>query len=63
MIRLRKGIASRYFEELILAVIGMQFGEYNEDICGIVVSCRHSEDIISIWNKSGSDKHLLTAIR
>jgi translation initiation factor 4E len=37
MIRLRKGLASHYWEEIILSIIGEQFDVGNE-ICGAV--CR-----------------------
>ncbi len=51
MVRLKKGLASKYWEELVLAIIGEQFDVGNE-ICGAVVSIRANEDIISVWNKS-----------
>ena len=39
MIRLKKGLASSYWEEIILAIIGEQFDVGNE-ICGAV--CRYA---------------------
>ena len=51
--RLKKGLASRYWEELILGLIGCQFtGIPANEVCGAVVSIRYSEDIVSIWNKT-----------
>ncbi|XP_038819347.1 eukaryotic translation initiation factor 4E type 2 isoform X2 [Salvelinus namaycush] len=58
IIRLRKGLASRCWENLILAMLGEQF-MVGEEICGAVVS----EDIISIWNKTASDQATITRIR
>lgn len=55
MVRLKKGLASRYWEELVLAMIGEQF-DVGQEICGAVVSVRNSEDIISIWNKNCENK-------
>ncbi|KAH0786362.1 eukaryotic translation initiation factor 4E type 2 isoform X3 [Histomonas meleagridis] len=52
MIRLKKGLASYYWERLILALIGEQF---SSDVNGAVVSVRFQEDIISLWNKTGND--------
>ena len=44
IVRLPKGLASRYFELAILAFIGSQFpGIPDGEICGIVVSIRYSE--------------------
>ncbi|XP_014047519.1 eukaryotic translation initiation factor 4E type 2 isoform X1 [Salmo salar] len=62
IIRLRKGLASRCWENLILAMLGEQF-MVGEEICGAVVSVRFQEDIISIWNKTASDQATITRIR
>ncbi|KAM9428945.1 eukaryotic translation initiation factor 4E type 2 isoform 1-T2 [Salvelinus alpinus] len=62
IIRLRKGLASRCWENLILAMLGEQF-MVGEEICGAVVSVRFQEDIISIWNKTASDQSTITRIR
>lgn len=62
MIRLKKGLASRYWEDVILAIIGEQF-DVGQEICGAVVSVRTSEDIISIWNKSSDNSEASNKIR
>ncbi|XP_061835725.1 eukaryotic translation initiation factor 4E type 2 isoform X4 [Nerophis lumbriciformis] len=62
IIRLRKGLASRCWENLILAMLGEQF-MVGEEICGAVVSVRFQEDIISIWNKTAGDRSTTTRIR
>jgi translation initiation factor 4E len=50
-LRLKKGVADRYWEDLLLALIGEQFAEAGEEVCGAVVSVRSTEDQISIWTK------------
>lgn len=55
MIRLKKGLASYYWERLIIALIGEQFPV---DVVGAVVSVRFQEDIISLWNKTGNDAEI-----
>ncbi|XP_054706459.1 eukaryotic translation initiation factor 4E type 2-like [Uloborus diversus] len=62
IVRLRKGLASRYWEDLILAILGEQF-MVGEEICGAVVSIRFQEDIISVWNKTARDQHATIRIR
>ncbi|XP_070538581.1 eukaryotic translation initiation factor 4E type 2-like isoform X2 [Ptychodera flava] len=62
IVRLKKGLASRCWENLILAMQGEQF-MVGEEICGAVVSIRFQEDIISIWNKTASDHATTTRIR
>lgn len=37
-----------------MAVIGEQFGSLGSEICGIVVSVRYHEDILSLWTRTGT---------
>eukprot|EP01083_Nonionella_stella_P081639 225006_1 len=64
IVRLRKGLASRYWEEIVLALIGCQFPgiPYNE-VCGAVVSIRYSEDIVSVWNRTANDTEITQRLR
>lgn len=55
IVRLRKGLASKYWEELVLALIGGQF-PLSDELCGIVISIRFQEDIISVWNRTSTDR-------
>jgi translation initiation factor 4E len=64
LIRLKKGLASRYWEEILLAMVGQQFhGVPAEEINGAVVSIRFGEDIISVWNRTAFDRDLTDKIR
>ncbi|KAM9414384.1 eukaryotic translation initiation factor 4E family member 2 related sequence 1 [Pholidichthys leucotaenia] len=62
IIRLRKGLASRFWENIILAMLGEQF-MVGEEICGAVVSIRFQEDILSIWNRTSNDQTTTSRIR
>ncbi|KAL1123110.1 hypothetical protein AAG570_002198, partial [Ranatra chinensis] len=62
ILRLRKGLASRCWENLVLAMLGEQF-MVGQEICGAVVSIRFQEDIICIWNKTASDQATTARIR
>lgn len=62
MVRLKKGLASRLWEEVVLAMIGEQF-DVGHEICGAVVSVRTNEDIISIWNKTADNAEATAKIR
>eukprot|EP00161_Ancyromonas_sigmoides_P007405 TRINITY_DN1882_c0_g1_i2.p2 TRINITY_DN1882_c0_g1~~TRINITY_DN1882_c0_g1_i2.p2 ORF type:complete len:234 (+),score=126.65 TRINITY_DN1882_c0_g1_i2:59-703(+) len=53
ILRLRKGLASRYWEDLVLAFVGGQFPAGH--LCGVVVSVRYQEDIISVWDADAAD--------
>lgn len=64
IVRLRKGLASRYWEETLLALIGGQFtGVPDGEICGAVVSIRYGEDIVSVWNKRSDDRETTERLR
>ncbi|CAG0914151.1 unnamed protein product [Notodromas monacha] len=55
IVRLRKGLSSRFWEILCMAMLGEQF-MVGEEICGVVVSVRYGEDIIALWNRTASDQ-------
>jgi translation initiation factor 4E len=58
IMRLKKGVADRYWEDLLLALIGDQFAEASEEVCGAVVSVRSGEDVFSIWTKNDGAESL-----
>ncbi|ESP04867.1 hypothetical protein LOTGIDRAFT_211681 [Lottia gigantea] len=62
IIRLKKGIASRCWENLVLAMLGEQFMVGGE-VCGAVVSIRYQEDILSLWNRTANDHVTTSRIR
>ncbi|KAG8876461.1 hypothetical protein FRB97_004151 [Tulasnella sp. 331] len=62
IIRLRKSIADRLWEDLVLAVIGDQF-DIDDGICGVVLSVRGAEDILSVWNRDDKDADAKGRIR
>ncbi|KAI9295763.1 eukaryotic translation initiation factor 4E [Neoconidiobolus thromboides FSU 785] len=62
LIRIKKGLASRYWESLVLAIISDQF-EVGNEVCGAVLSIRLNEDIISVWNKTAKDQEITGKIR
>lgn len=64
VVRLKKGLASRYWEEVILALIGGQLpGVADGDVCGAVISMRYSEDIVSVWNRRADDRESTDRLR
>jgi len=62
IVRLRKGLSPRCWENLLMAMLGEQF-MVGEEICGAVVSVRFNEDILSIWNRTASDTAITNRIR
>ncbi|KAH8176951.1 eukaryotic initiation factor 4E domain-containing protein [Sarocladium implicatum] len=58
VVRMKKGVADRYWEDLLLALIGDQFSEAGDDVCGAVLSMRNGEDILSIWTRTDGGRVL-----
>ena len=64
IVRLPKGLASRYWEEVVLALIGGQFqGVPDGEITGLVISIRYSEDILGVWNRNALDHDMVERLR
>ncbi|KNE65024.1 hypothetical protein AMAG_10691 [Allomyces macrogynus ATCC 38327] len=51
MIRFKKGISGRFWEDMILGLIGEQFAD---PINGLVLSIRANEDILSVWHPASA---------
>ena len=49
VIRVKKGVADRYWEILQMSLVDNCWGDLGEEICGGVVSMRSGEDILSLW--------------
>jgi len=61
-VKLKKGLASKCWEDLLFALIGEQFDVENE-ICGAVVSIRYQEDSISVWNVTSDNNEAKITIQ
>ena len=58
VMRLKKGVADRYWEDILLMIVGDQFGEAGEEVCGAVLSVRSGEDVLSVWTKLDGGKNI-----
>jgi translation initiation factor 4E len=58
VLRLKKGVADRYWDEILFACIGGQLCDDSSQVNGIVLSVRNGEDVISIWTASTGGKVL-----
>ncbi|KAI1761348.1 translation initiation factor eIF4e [Hypoxylon sp. FL1150] len=58
VLRLKKGVADRYYEDLLMACVGDQFGDDGDEVCGVVLSMRNGEDVLSIWTRGTGSKVL-----
>ncbi|KAI9843801.1 MAG: hypothetical protein M1838_002448 [Thelocarpon superellum] len=58
IVRLKKGVADRYWEELLLGIVGDQFAEAGEEVCGAVLSVRGGEDVLSVWTRIDGGRNI-----
>ena len=58
ILRLKKGVSDRYWEDLLLAIVGDQFAEAGEEVCGAVLSVRTGEDVLSIWTRNDGGRNI-----
>jgi translation initiation factor 4E len=58
IVRLKKGVADRYWEDMVFAIVGDQFADTSDEVCGAVLSVRNGEDILSIWTRDDSGRVL-----
>ncbi|KAL3478380.1 translation initiation factor eIF 4e-like domain-containing protein [Aspergillus californicus] len=58
IMRLKKGVADRYWEDLLLAMVGDQFAEASDEVCGAVLSVRSGEDVLSVWTRIDGGRNI-----
>ncbi|KAL8813966.1 MAG: hypothetical protein Q9223_006777 [Gallowayella weberi] len=58
VVRLKKGVSDRYWEDLLLAIVGDQFAEAGEEVCGAVLSVRSGEDVLSVWTRIDGGRNI-----
>lgn len=62
VMRVPKSHTNKYWEDLLMAMLGEQFRAENE-INGLVISLKPNQDTISIWNKNGKDEKKVQMIK
>ena len=56
--RLEKGGSDRYWEDLLLAIVGDQFMEAGDEVCGAVLSVRSGEDMLNVWTRIDGGRNI-----
>ena len=62
ILKVPKAYSNKFWEDLLLAMIGEQF-RTEDEILGLVISLRPHQDTISLWHKSGKDQKIIDTIR
>lgn len=65
IIRLKKGLINRLWEHLVLALITGELDTPGVDFeaCGVVVSIRYQEDILSVWSRTAMDENVKKTLK
>lgn len=65
IIRLKKGLINRLWEHLVLALITGDLDTPGADFeaCGVVVSIRYQEDILSVWSRTAMDENVKKTLK
>lgn len=58
IVRLKKGVSDRFWEDLLLAIVGDQFAEAGEEVCGVVLSVRSGEDVLNVWTRIDGGRNI-----
>jgi len=61
-VRLKKGLANRCWEQLLIATVADAFG-CGDSVCGLVLSVKFNEDVLSVWNSDATDRKQRLRIR
>jgi len=56
--QVRNDVLDIYWLELLMAIVGEQFDDGSEHICGTVVNIRNKGDKISLWTKDASNEEI-----
>ena len=56
-------LGSRYWEELLLSILGGFPDVPDGEICGAVISVRGHEDVLSVWNKTANNQRVVGRIK
>ena len=62
MLRVKKHATDRVWEEMVLALVGDAFG-LGDEVCGLVLTMKAGEDMVSVWNRSAEDKDAVLRIK
>lgn len=57
ILHLKKGVADRIWDDTMMACIGNELGEEYDEVCGVVLSVRNGEDVLSIWTRHDGQRN------
>ena len=62
-VRTPKTHTAKFWEDLILAMVGEQFNVASGEVLGLVLSTKYSGDTISVWHKTATDAAIVANLK
>ena len=62
-IRMPKTHTAKYWEDLLLALVGEQFDAESGEVLGLVLSSKFNSDVVSIWHKTANSEETRTKLK
>lgn len=62
-IRVPKTHTAKYWEEMLMALVGEQFEAESGEVLGLVFSSKFNSDVISIWHKTAKDEAIRNKLK
>jgi len=62
-IRTPKTHSAKFWEDLVLAMIGEQFDVPSGEVLGLVLSTKYSGDTISLWHRNATDEAIVNSLK
>ena len=63
VLRTPKEVTSKFWEDLVLALVGDQFDAAQGEVLGLVLSIKYNNDTISVWHRTASDAATVSALK
>lgn len=63
ILKIKKDYSSKFWEDLVLAMLGCDYNLPPEEICGIAVTIRPKGDNLSVWHKTGKDSKIKETLK
>lgn len=63
MIRTPKEVTTKFWEDLVLALVGDQFDVAKGEVLGLVLSVKYNNDTVSVWHRTASDPSVVSALK
>ena len=62
-VRTPKTHTSKFWEDLLLSMVGEQFSVPKGEVLGLVMSTKYSTDTISLWHRSANEAQIVATLK